>query len=209
MTEDSLTEKYMVCPTCGGIDPKSCMRCRGKGRIKSELVSSNDVVEWLRHELKFDWNKASDKSLTAITVERGRAILAEIERLQRELAQHKEDAYERALDLKHFIAERDRLRGDLAETRIALANAEMRLRHHGLLPADETCVHDWQPMTHYGKPGTGFDMCSNCGEDRVTPEETPAPLERWKCSRCYAWNDGSNERCWTRCGMSRAENGSV
>src|SRR6185437_5863840 len=61
----------------------------------------------------------------------------EIERLQRELAQHKEDAYERALDLKHFIAERDRLRGDLAETRIALANAEMRLRHHGLLPADE------------------------------------------------------------------------
>ena len=28
------------------------------------------------------------------------------------------------------------------------------------------CQHEWEPVTHYGKPGTGFEMCHKCGADR-------------------------------------------
>lgn len=48
----------------------------------NEQLTVTPIYEWLLHEEKYEWGKATDKCLAAVTVGRMREILAEVKRLR-------------------------------------------------------------------------------------------------------------------------------
>ena len=90
-----------------------------------------------------------------------------IERLQAALAEteQKLDAWYRTEAQLHAAIHRhgggDAVRAAIAE--LAISPIEHNPR---LVVETAACQHEWEPVTHYGKPGTGFEMCHKCGADR-------------------------------------------